>query len=309
MKTNLLKKIVMLSLAVTAAAPLCAMECGAAVEAGLPRHSSSRATAGAAEAAGYKNNHLDTFRARCAAGLFDVNDAVADAARAMLFTLQERALFLVHPEDLKRLPKTVTLGIFQSLEEKLKGYYRMYACNTPQALLFAMAERGTRVGASIVREPAVVVRLTVLAGADLNARDLWGRTPLYLAARYGNADVMWALLVVSGIDVKAHDSNSMTPLHVAAGYANADVVRRLLAAGAVVNVQDYWGLTPLHCAAWRGDADVVQALLNAGADMSIQNCMGLTPLQIAAQRGHAAVVGLLRQHAGGAAGAAAAAAD
>ncbi len=70
------------------------------------------------------------------------------------------------------------------------------------------------------------------AGADANARDEDGTTPLHWVARYGGHAAVAEALLAAGAEVDAEDGYGMTPLHLAARYVNAAVTEILLAAGA-----------------------------------------------------------------------------
>lgn len=124
------------------------------------------------------------------------------------------------------------------------------------------------------------VRQCVEAGAELDARDVLGNTPLHLAVGEGaNPDVVQVLLD-AGADPNARNDYDVTPLHVAPGTGTRpEVVRMLLSAGADPNALDRHGLTPLHLAAG-GEAgpEAVQLLLDAGADPNAQAYLGLTAL-------------------------------
>ena len=163
-----------------------------------------------------------------------------------------------------------------------------------------------------------MVEVLVAAGADPEARNGSGHTPLHEAAgrgepgsvsvveallaagadpmaRYGNdetllhvmaekedaAPVVLALLA-AGAEVAARDDQSETPLHVAARHERTAVVEVLLAAGADARVRDSGENTPLHEAVRDGgDRAVVEMLLAAGADVAARNDDGETPLQTA----------------------------
>ena len=92
------------------------------------------------------------------------------------------------------------------------------------------------------------------------------------------------------------NSAGKTPLHASIdhnNYGDASIVLALIAAGADVNVADFWGQTPLHDAAFLGHALVVSALLAAGADVNAKNNSGETPLIYADNGGDDAIVAAL----------------
>src|SRR3990172_7504907 len=92
--------------------------------------------------------------------------------------------------------------------------------------------------------------------ADAKERNL----ALIAAARDGNLAQVQALLD-AGANVNAVDEFGKTPLHGAAARGHVEVVRALrAAAGANVNARDDFGRTPLHEAAERGHVEVVRAL-------------------------------------------------
>ena len=121
------------------------------------------------------------------------------------------------------------------------------------------------------------------AGANVEARGKYDRTPLHYAAGWdGTAERVNALLN-AGADIHARDTDGETPLHYAAGWGGtAERVNALLNAGADIDARDTDGETPLHSAAgWGGTAERVNALLNAGADIDARDTDGETPLHYA----------------------------
>ncbi len=116
-----------------------------------------------------------------------------------------------------------------------------------------------------------VLAAFVDAGADVNAQDNAGRTPLHRALSgripaWLLPDVVSALLD-AGADPNARDSQGSTPLHLASGRGgSAPLVSVLAAAGADLNVRDNAGETPLHIARRRNDTAIAQTLLQLGAD-------------------------------------------
>ena len=67
-----------------------------------------------------------------------------------------------------------------------------------------------------MRQRKVVPKKTALAlikaGADVNAKEKYGGTPLYLAACFGHTEIALAL-IKAGADINAKEEYGGTPLH------------------------------------------------------------------------------------------------
>ena len=126
-------------------------------------------------------------------------------------------------------------------------------------------------------------------GADVNATDYYGSTPLHLAAMYGKAEVI-SVLVQAGADINvttiAHNGVDFdagkTPLHKAAFHGNVEVIPVLVQLGADVNAGDNYAQTPLHEATLSGKIEAVPILVKEGADINVTDKFGRTPLHHAA---------------------------
>ena len=112
--------------------------------------------------------------------------------------------------------------------------------------------------------------VTELLDADpdlVRAIDEDGETPLHSAAwrsRYAAA----TLLLDRGADIEARNNWGRTPLLIVARETgNAEMAALLIDAGAEVNVRDRGGESPLDLAAWRGFAELVDLLLDEGAEL------------------------------------------
>jgi uncharacterized protein len=145
------------------------------------------------------------------------------------------------------------------------------------------------------------VSLLIDVGADVNAADADGRTPLHHASSCGRTDIV-RILVQRGADLDAEDARGRTALHVASAGGHVDVVRllleveegRLLLDEEVnIDVQDATEWTPLHHATAGQHLDVVRLLLDWNADVNAADTDGRTALHHASIAGHVEVVRLL----------------
>lgn len=110
---------------------------------------------------------------------------------------------------------------------------------------------------------------------DVNGADSVGNSTLSDEARLRHPDVVDALLR-AGADVDAPNRSGGTPLMTAIAFNHEDtiIVKRMLEAGADVNAQDKRGMTALMVAARYSRKEAVALLLAHGADPSIRDNEG-----------------------------------
>lgn len=88
------------------------------------------------------------------------------------------------------------------------------------------------------------VSLLISHGANVNAADTFGITPLHLAGRKADQRFAMMLLSTAATDVRAVNAEGKTALHFAAGCVRANTVRVLLDEDADPHAQDKQGWTP-----------------------------------------------------------------
>ena len=168
-----------------------------------------------------------------------------------------------------------------------------------------------------------IVKLLIATGADVNAKDIEGTTPLYSALENTSDNVLAIvqLLMENGAAVNIREkSNNETPLHWAVLNDTRyclELVQLLIDAGADVNVRDEKNAhTPLFYAVDKNKdwnylkfysdpkkrsahvLELVQLLIDSGADMNSIDRDGHTPLSYAANNSkvlHDAMVEIVEQ--------------
>lgn len=102
-------------------------------------------------------------------------------------------------------------------------------------------------------------------------------------------------LLAAGAELEARDARGYSPLMLAAYLGQTAAVDRLLAAGADPNSRDGAGNTVLMGAAFKGYGQLVRKLVAAGADLAAVNQSGLDAHAFAMAFGRHEIAALLTQ--------------
>jgi hemoglobin len=192
---------------------------------------------------------------------------------------------LLDHRDLDRGPdEGDDLGRFRHLQAMMEAYARVSRLIAPDSPVHTDLRAATRDRfiADVERDRSCV-RL-------LGSRS---QTLLHDAALVGEAELA-SVLIRSGADPDAQETEGHTPLYRA---STEEVTHVLLAAGATVDVASGPTRgTPLHQAARRGLVSVAQELLDRGATIEARDAKGETPLRRAVNCRQIDIVRLLVRH-------------
>jgi ankyrin repeat protein len=178
--------------------------------------------------------------------------------------------------------------IYEAFRSGDRGSVKAHVADNPTLAIFA---------AAIFGDSAEIEKLLAGNRSLVNAVSPDGWFPLHLAAHFGHADAVLALLN-KGAKVDATSTNAMRnmALHAAAAGRSQAAAKLLLDAGADVNARQSGGWTPLHSVAQSGDVEFARVLAEAGADVNVRADNQQRPLDLALTKGQQAMVDFLEAH-------------
>ena len=126
---------------------------------------------------------------------------------------------------------------------------------------------------------AEIYKLLIAYRADLTQKDMFGDTVLHTASMLNVGENTFRILIDAGADIDARNKEGVTPLAIAVQKNDLETVRLLTAAGADIHTQDTNGNSPLSIAL-AGSPEMLEAVVNEkNADFTDSN--GNTPLHLA----------------------------
>uniref|UniRef100_H2LGV0 Notch C-terminal domain-containing protein n=1 Tax=Oryzias latipes TaxID=8090 RepID=H2LGV0_ORYLA len=134
------------------------------------------------------------------------------------------------------------------------------------------------------------------AGADPNAHDNMGRTPLHAAVAADAQGVFQILIRNRATELDARMNDGTTPLILAARLAVEGMVEELIHCHADINAVDDHGKSALHWAAAVNNVEATLVLLKNGANRDMQDNKEETPLFLAAREGSFEAAQVLLDH-------------
>ncbi|MCK5892871.1 MAG: ankyrin repeat domain-containing protein [Endozoicomonadaceae bacterium] len=134
-----------------------------------------------------------------------------------------------------------------------------------------------------------VVKHLLVCNARTDVRNCYGQTPLFIAAKLGNVEIVDDL-IYSAIKIGTFQREGTDALFIASCSGRSEVVRCLIKHGIDIESKDTNKKTPLFIAAEKGCTDVVKTLINLGAQADVRDSHQDTPLLVATKGNHTGVV-------------------
>ncbi|WP_342273918.1 ankyrin repeat domain-containing protein [Spiroplasma endosymbiont of Phycita roborella] len=134
--------------------------------------------------------------------------------------------------------------------------------------------------AAILKNKPNLVEILVESGANINYQNPKNenKTPWELAIIEKKNKI--AKYLINKIEVDKKNKNGQTPLHLAVRYKNKDIVKFLLENNANLNIKDNWDDTPLFDAQNVNNVEIFKLLVKKGADLTKKNKKGQTIKQV-----------------------------
>lgn len=144
-------------------------------------------------------------------------------------------------------------------------------------LLFPVNAFGDDLYTAIMAGDLIKVTELVSNGADVNAKDHLGFTPLLWASTNKHKEIV-GFLISKGAELNVQ-AGGLTPIMRATVFGHKDIVDLLLSRGADINAKSNGdGRTALMLAMDEDTMDIAELLILKGADVSIRSLLGITPL-------------------------------
>jgi ankyrin repeat protein len=136
-----------------------------------------------------------------------------------------------------------------------------------------------------------LIRRLVDIGADINAQDTDGCTPLIWACMHGQEAAAHLLLDLGADGKTAKSGAGRSSLHSACKHGLVSLIRRLVDIGADINARDNHGCTPLIQACISGHEAAAHLLLDLGANgKTAEDSWGRSALHLARDKGFVSLI-------------------
>jgi ankyrin repeat protein len=128
----------------------------------------------------------------------------------------------------------------------------------------------------------------ISSGAEIDKKNLEGRTPFYEAVVKGDFE-MCSFLIKNGADKDSRDNSGKTALFETIINKNRSLMELLISQGCSIQKRDNQGNTALHAAIIVDNTPAIEYLFSLNADIFATNKQNASPLSLVLRKGNEAV--------------------
>ena len=211
--------------------------------------------------------------------------------------------FTVTHKDANFMHAAIAKGYVEIVKELLK-----HSTDADMFYKGTSKKRCTPLHVATINGHEEVAKLLISYGADVNAPDRTGKTPMFYAIEKGDLKI-FKLLLTNEVDVR----NDPELLNIAVKGGHREIVEVLLQHGADVNASDEYGRMPLHFIILdkenkrfgfpvregpriNAKGEIAKLLLSRGADVNTRLKDSMTVLHAAIDQGYVKVVEALLEY-------------
>ena len=183
--------------------------------------------------------------------------------------------------------------LFELVDQNRVGKVQEALAERPE-LVNRMSQKVSLLHVASFKGSMPMVKMLLENGADLEAGDMLGASPLHRAFANEHND-LGLFLLEKGAELEHADKSGVTPFMLAARSADLPTLKKLLAMNPDLEREDKRGRTALHHSMEMDRWENVSALIEAGSDLNSQDEKGSSLLHKAVAGGKIRLVDLLRK--------------
>lgn len=191
---------------------------------------------------------------------------------AVQFLLQNGSLY--QPDKMGRTPLFFAVS-------KGKSRIVRHFCNTnPDMLSEKNPESRSLLHIAAISDANEIIEFLSENGLNINETDSYGYTPLHYIAERNGVSSIQSILAITALNPHIPDKSGSTALHVAARYGNIDIVKALIP-HIDINALDNFQRTPAHIASMYGKGSILNELIANNCNYLLKDINSKTPYHLA----------------------------
>jgi ankyrin repeat protein len=144
--------------------------------------------------------------------------------------------------------------------EKKRSFRKAFVTRSPRLIDIQDCKGNTPLHLMVIARRPAGVKVLIDAGADLNLKNKICKAPLHTAVELGCYQSVHFLVQAVGVDINVRDGFGRTALYLAVQWSQAEILKALIEAGANERLADSSNNTPFSIAVLKNEDSILNIL-------------------------------------------------